>query len=138
MVFHLDERHCSGKDSKPHGTVGDADKHLELPVKTLLVAKEAPCRYHVSKTHCGECDEAEVGSRGNIPFLPNMEDRRAHDEVQDDGKDAEDDGDGDLAARHVRFLVQHFVPQLFSLSQRLPRDPLRNETFYSTPPHVKK
>ena len=74
----------------------------------------------------------------DVPFLPNMEDRRAHDEVQDDGKDAEDDGDGDLAAGHVRFLVEDLVPQLFSLPQRLAGDPLRNETLDSTPPAVKK
>ena len=67
-----------------------------------------------------------------------MKDGRAHDEVQDDGEDAEDDGDGDLGARHVRFLVEHLVSQLFSLSQRLAGDPLRNETLDSTPPDVKK
>ena len=67
-----------------------------------------------------------------------MEDCRAHDEVQHDGEDAEDDGDGDLAAGHVRLLVQNLVPQLFRLSQRLSWDPLRNETFDSTPSEMSR
>merc|ERR1719500_722923 len=108
----LDERHAHCQKSKAHGTVGDADKHLQFPKQAFLIAKKTLAGHHVTKPNRGESDEAEVGSRGPVPALPSVEYHSTHCQVANDGEDAQHNRYGDLIGWHISLLVQRLVSEL--------------------------